>query len=99
MTNKPHIALGVVSALALAAGQANAAQCPTGTVTIAMVTAPSFNCTDDNLTFNDFTIGGWPATGFLGATATVLSFATPDSVVINNIATIPPRYPQGESSV
>jgi hypothetical protein len=35
----------------------------------------------------------------LGATATVLSFATPDSVVINNIATIPPRYPQGESSV
>ena len=56
MTNKPLIALGVVTALAMAGGQANAqTACPTvPTVISTLITSPSFSCTIGDKTFSDF---------------------------------------------
>jgi len=54
MTNKPLIVLGVVIALAMAGGQANAqGTCP-GSTTVGTVEAAGFSCTSGGLTFSSF---------------------------------------------
>ena len=78
MTNKPLIALGVVTALALADGQADAAMCSTMTVS-ALRAQPTFSCTDSDgdMRFSAFVFG----TGVPG-TATV-SFPSDDTVSLS----------------
>jgi len=75
MTNKPIVVLGVVTALALAGGQARAATCSTMTVA-ALLANPTFSCldSDSDTRFSAFVFGsGVPGT------ATV-SFPSDDTV-------------------
>ena len=74
MTNKPSV-LGVVTALALAGGQAYAATCSTMTVS-ALLANPTFSCTDSDsdTRFSAFVFGsGVPGTA-------MVSFPSDDTV-------------------
>jgi hypothetical protein len=59
MTNKPLILLGVVTALALAGGQAYAASCP-GSAPVTVVESPGFSCTLPGIDFTNFVITNTP---------------------------------------
>jgi len=78
MTNKPLIVLGVVTALAMAGGQAIAAPCPAST-TESHISSHNFSCTSDGLTFSAFSL-----TGIAGNTP--VEFAG-DTVTFGNAAT------------
>jgi hypothetical protein len=59
MTNRPLVVLGVLTALAMAGGRANAATCTTMTVS-ALLMNPTFSCTDSDgdTRFSAFVFGG-----------------------------------------